>query len=80
MESGDDFLVMADAGKSEEAAFSVFQPFLGWLVASDLECPYLFWYIPEILCFIDINVTGFVANRFYFITSIYICILIISEF
>ncbi|ACU07608.1 hypothetical protein FIC_01158 [Flavobacteriaceae bacterium 3519-10] len=54
----DHFLVMKYILKIQRAAFAVFEPFLGGLVAADVEVPGGFGDVFEILGWVDENFTG----------------------
>lgn len=51
----DDFLVMDDVFKIEDSTFAVFEPFLGGLVAADVEVPGHFGDGVEVLVGVDID-------------------------
>ena len=55
LENVDDLLVVFYILEAEGEAFTVFEPFLGWLIASYIEVPGGFWYTFKILVAVDVN-------------------------
>ena len=39
--------------KYQRSAFSIFKPLLCWLVTTNIEIPNLFWYVAEVLLFVN---------------------------
>ena len=54
-EDADDALVVVEIVASEGSAFAVFEPFLGWLIATNVEIPRNIGDITEILRCIQIH-------------------------
>lgn len=57
-QSLDDLLIMHDVFEIEDSAFAVFQPFLGGLVAADVEVPGDFRDGVEVLFGVDVDAAG----------------------
>ena len=60
----DDALVVDEVGVGELASFAVFEPFLGGLVAADVEVPGEFGHVAKVLGFVDPNLAVGVADPF----------------
>ena len=60
----DDALVVDEVGVGELAAFAVFEPLLGGLVAADVEVPGEFGHVAKVLGFVDPNLAVGVADLF----------------
>jgi hypothetical protein len=54
-EGDDNFLVVEDVVEVELAVFTVFEPFLGGLVSTDVEVPGYFGNVGEILGLVDVD-------------------------
>ena len=59
-QNSDDFAVVRNVIKGEGAAFAVFEPLLGGLVAADVEVPSRFWNILKTLLLVDPHAATFV--------------------
>ena len=61
-EGNDDFLVVLDVLVRKFSTLTIFEPFLRGLVATDVEIPYGFRHIVEVLFRIDINPATFMCR------------------
>ena len=64
-EGSDDFLVMKYVFELEFLVFAVFEPFLGWLIASDIEFPSDFGDLVKVLGGVDIDSEGVIVHPVY---------------
>ena len=67
----DDMLIMVDVLEIEGAIFSILEPFLSWLITTDIEIPCDLRHIWKILWLIDIHLPILIANFSHLIRSGY---------